>query len=386
MAINIVALGGSGAGKSLYLASLYRKLTPSLVIEDKNEATKLNRICGEVLDINKGEVVTIGTLGFKEWKFKWQLKCGGSDYSVGSFTYLDYAGGTINRIKEASNRGNKKTREEKDLEGEIKKSDINLIFLDGLRIIDMMRKETEELPNDSAIKLQEWQNNDIPNIIGYIQSTRCPLHIVITKWDALVHEKFGNLGNIINQLEQEIEPLKNLIDERKKVQSQPPRWIPISSLGTNIAEPTYENIVEDEYNKRIFQKMSLKKIGGNFPAAIKPEYVDIVLSYAMIDALKDKLKDFQRLNIVSKIAAGVAVDLILDLIPLKTIGKLIKTIWDLIHGFQKNENVPKPTISIENIKNRQDALVYIIGEHTRKIKEFEQEFNFTDVQDKHRSS
>jgi hypothetical protein len=374
MAINIVALGGSGAGKSLYLASLYRKLSTSLRIDDQDEERRLNLICSEVFDIRTGTVKTIGTSDFKKWRFRWQLRGKHSDYSVGSFTYLDYAGGKINSIKNASNQEGKTTKEEEKLKREIEKAHIILIFLDGIRIVDMMRRNREQLPSDSLQKLVDWQNNDIPNILDYIKRTRCPLQIVITKWDALVSERFDNLGNIISQLQKEIEGLKSLIDERRKLQSQPPRWIPISSLGMNIAQPIYEEIVEDNVEKRKFQTMRLRLIDGNPPTQIEPRYVDVVLSYAMIDTLKEKLKNYQQLNMFSKIAVDFALEFIFDMIPYK-IGKIIQIIWKLIFPPEESNGVDQAPVSRENIKSREEALVYIIGEHLRKIQNFEREFN-----------
>lgn len=361
MAIKIVALGGSGAGKSLYLASLYRKLTNSLIIDDIREAQKLNQICNDVLNTTEGEVITIGTSDFKEWKFKWQLNIRRSKYNVGSFTYLDYAGGRINEITRAS-------KEEERLLTEIKKAHIVLVFLDGIRLIDLIRQSKgETLSNSSANQLRAWLNKDIYNIIEYLKINDCPIHFVITKWDALVFKGFNDLRAIKNQLTETLLTLKEFIDQREKLQSEPIRWIPISSLGMNIAEPIYDN-------EGTFQGMGLTRIHGHYPNIIQPIYVDIVLSYAMIDTLKSKLRYLENVNIVYNIVASFGVDSIFDMLPVpfNLFGKFAKVIYDMIVGTREAER-PYP-IDIHNIRNRKNALLYIISQHQQKIREFEEEF------------
>lgn len=365
MAIKIVALGGSGAGKSLYLASLYRKLTNSLIIDDIREAQKLNQICNDVLNTTEGEVITIGTSDFKEWKFKWQLNIRrskyNSKYNVGSFTYLDYAGGRINEITRAS-------KEEERLLTEIKKAHIVLVFLDGIRLIDLIRQSTgETLSNSSANQLRAWLNKDIYNIIEYLQINDCPIHFVITKWDALVFRGFHDLSVVKNILTTTLPTLEEFIAQREELQSEPIRWIPVSSLGMNIAQPIYDI-------DGTFQGMGLTTIHGHYPNIIQPIYVDIVLSYAMIDTLKSKLRYLENVNIVSNIVASFGVDSIFDMLPVpfNLFGKFAKVIYDMIVGTQEAER-PYP-IDIHNIRNRKDALLYIISQHQQKINEFEEEF------------
>lgn len=363
MAIKIVALGGSGAGKSLYLASLYRKLTNSLIIDDIGEAQRLNQICNDVLNTTEGEVITIGTSEFKEWKFKWQLNIRKSKYNVGSFTYLDYAGGRINEIKEE-----KTSKGEKNLKTDVKKADIIVIFLDGVKLIDLIRQSTgERLSNSSANQLNAWLNKDIYNIIEYLKINDCPIHFVITKWDALVFRGFHDLSVVKNILTTTLPTFEEFIAQREELQSEPIRWIPVSSLGMNIAQPIYDI-------DGTFQGMGLTKIHGHYPNIIQPIYVDIVLSYAMIDTLKSKLRYLENVNIVSNIVASFGVDSIFDMLPVpfNLFGKFAKVIYDMIVGTEEAER-PYP-IDIHNIRNRKDALLYIISQHQQKINEFEEKF------------
>ncbi|MDD1415077.1 hypothetical protein MEN41_10675 [Dolichospermum sp. ST_con] len=370
MAINIVALGGSGAGKSLYLASLYRKLMNSLIIDDLNEEKKLNKICQDVLTTTEGEVTTIGTSAFKEWKFKWQLATKSGKYNVGSFTYLDYGGGKITEIKETSKKEGKTSEQEKKLEKEIEKAHIVVIFLDGVKLIDLMRQKVgrEELSTTSVNQINFWYQ-ELFNSIACLKRNDCPIHFVITKWDALVFKGFEDLRAIENTLTKDLPALKELIDIRKELQSQPIRWIPISSLGMNIAEPIYDS-------EGTYKKMGLKKIDGCYANTIDPMDVDIVLSYAMIDTLKSKLKDLEKVGIVSKIVAGVGVDFILDALPFpfNLVSKYAKPIFEAIYDCEQVGKKVQDKINMENIKNRKDALVYMISEHQQKIKKFEKKF------------
>ena len=363
MAIKIVALGGSGAGKSLYLASLYRKLTNSLIIDDINEARKLNQICNDVLNTTEGEVTNPGTSDFKEWKFKWQLNIRKSKYNVGSFTYLDYAGGRINGISEELKK------EKEKLETEIKKAHIVVVFLDGVKLIDLIRWRIGiPLSISSARELQSWLNQDIFNIIAYltINDCPCPIHFVITKWDALVFKGFNDLSEVKNTLITTLPQLKEFIDNRATSHSEPIRWIPISSLGEDIAEPKYDN-------EGTFTRMALTTINGNYQNAIKPIYVDIVLSYAMIDTLKSQLRDLENLGIVFKIVASFGVDSIFDMLPVPfNLFKFAKVIYEIIFGIREAER--PELIDEDHIKNRKDALLYMISRHQQKIEEFEKKF------------
>jgi hypothetical protein len=371
MAIKIVALGGSGAGKSLYLASLYRKLTNSLIIDDINEARKLNQICNDVLNTTEGEVTNPGTSDFKEWKFKWQLNIRKSKYNVGSFTYLDYAGGKINEISKI-NEIRETSKEKEKLLTEIKGAHIVVVFLDGVKLIDLIRQtvETTPLSPESAMRLNAWLNNDICNIIACLKRTDCPIHFVITKWDALVFKGFNDLRVVKNILTATLPTLQEFIDQREKLQSEPIRWIPISSLGMNIAQPIYDN-------KGTFNRMGFKRINGNYPNTIKPVNVDIVLSYAIIDTLKSRLKSLEKLGIVSKIVAIFGVEYIFEMLPYPfNLFKFAKLMYDIISGIREAEgsNNSQQPQSIDNIKNRKDALLYMIAQHQQKIEKFEEEF------------
>lgn len=97
--VNIVMIGGRGAGKTLYLASLYKKLQIAgnqphnsffIQIEDdkKLELTSvLDKIGSADLDW------PMGSRGFKTWEFKCCVKNEKEIYYPFIFNYIDYAGG-----------------------------------------------------------------------------------------------------------------------------------------------------------------------------------------------------------------------------------------------------------------------------------------------------
>jgi hypothetical protein len=119
--------------------------------------------------------------------------------------------------------------------------------------------------------------------------------------------------------------------------------------------------------------MALTTINGNYQNAIKPIYVDIVLSYAMIDTLKSQLRDLENLDIVFKIVASFGVDSIFDMLPVPfNLFKFAKVIYEIIFGIREAER--PELIDEDHIKNRKDALLYMISRHQQKIEEFEKKF------------
>lgn len=98
---NIITLGPSGAGKTVFLASLFKSLSIQgehgffLEVEDNKKQTFLNKIYTEVIS---GETWPRGTMRGEvtQWVFTCCVKTQDlSKHPACKFTYFDYAGGLL---------------------------------------------------------------------------------------------------------------------------------------------------------------------------------------------------------------------------------------------------------------------------------------------------
>jgi len=79
------------------------------------------------------------------------------------------------------------------------------------------------------------------------------------------------------------------------------------------------------------------------------------------------------LGIVFKIVASFGVDSIFDMLPVPfNLFKFAKVIYEIIFGIREAER--PELIDEDHIKNRKDALLYMISRHQQKIEEFEKKF------------
>ncbi|MDD1428435.1 DUF2075 domain-containing protein [Dolichospermum sp. ST_sed9] len=298
MTINIVTLGGSGAGKSIYLATLYNKLfagNPSIdfyfncsikknnneenEVQAKDREIELFKICSSL--INDDEFPE-GTRGFEQWEFEVTIQKQLATYTAGSFAFIDYAGGVVNEIALG-------TEEQKEkLINAIKEANVILVLLDGIQVIDLLRNKSE------LRTLRTWITEDINLMIADVikSKTNTPVHFIITKWDCLVHQNLDNLVRIKEALST-INSFKNFIDSSKRI-GRAIRLIPVSSLGNDFAIPIYNQ-------EEIFQGM--KKISNHLE--IKPDLVEVPLAYALIDFLlykySEEEKRYEDMDTFSKI-------------------------------------------------------------------------------------
>jgi hypothetical protein len=257
----ILMLGPSGAGKTVFLASLFKELAIQgehgffLEVEDKAKAKLLNDIYVEVATGDKWPYRTDYSQVF-EWTFNCCVRT--KDLSIHpacKFTYVDYAGGRLTDVYEETEEGFK-------LEDEIKNADALLGLLDGAKIAAFMSNNDER---KTAILLHK----DLPSILQLMQRSKAPIQFVISKWD-LLENKFS-LGQVRDRL-LEYAPFKDLI----KSQNNPVRLIPVSSVGTNFAIPLHDG--------------GMKKIPGAIP---RPFQVQVPLACVLPDGLKARILELK---------------------------------------------------------------------------------------------
>lgn len=95
----VMTLGASGAGKTVFLASMFKALSTQknssfkLDVEDPQKRKLLNSIYTQILT---GDTWPPGTKDISEWTFTCQVQTENLDkYNACQFTYFDYAGGRL---------------------------------------------------------------------------------------------------------------------------------------------------------------------------------------------------------------------------------------------------------------------------------------------------
>jgi hypothetical protein len=255
----VIMLGPRGSGKTVFLSSMYKKLSTQgehgffLEVDGSEKRKRLNNIYTEIAVDEKWPRATTYS-EVSEWTFTCRVQTENLPiYSACTFTYLDYAGGRITDEME---------EEDSEFESKIKEADALLCLLDGQRLSAFMRNE----------KLGKvWAVNDLPNMLNIIQSSLKPIHFVISKWDIL--ESNFTLEQIRNQL-LEINEFSNLVRLRKT--NSPVRLIPVSAVGKGFA-----NLQPDG---------SMAKT-GELP---KPFQVEVPLACVLPDMIQTKLEELMR--------------------------------------------------------------------------------------------
>ncbi|NJM23461.1 MAG: hypothetical protein HC907_34930 [Richelia sp. SM1_7_0] len=251
-------LGSSGSGKTVFLSSLYKRLSTQgelgffLEVDGEEKRKRLINLYKQVAIEKKWPPGTKYS-EISEWIFTCSVQTQELPiYSACQFEYLDYAGGRLTDESE---------EEDYEFEGKLKNADALLGLLDGQRLRSLMRNEQL-----GTI----WAISDLPNILSVMQRNKNPVHFVISKWDILEEEY--SLEEIRNRLFQ-IEEFKNLVNLRNKAGS-PIRLIPISAVGKGFATLQPDGSM-------------LKKLEG-LP---QPFQVEIPLACVLPDMIQAQLKE-----------------------------------------------------------------------------------------------
>ena len=236
----VVALGASGAGKTVFLSSLFHKLNfrapgRSYYLEtDAQQRVALGRIYSNVSDTERP-----WPRGTREGETReFTFDCVGVDEknatdTVLRFSCLDYAGELLD--VEQDKPGGMALD---DLEERIKNAHALLAMIDGHRVLQLLKHERRG---------HDYFQHSLQPMVGFMQSASCPIHLVLTKWD-LVRD-FGQASNIDDPalLEQVIEKLlsyehiKSLVYVHSR--NQIVRLIPVSAVGSSFVELSAEGKV-----------------------------------------------------------------------------------------------------------------------------------------------
>ncbi|MFF1293797.1 MULTISPECIES: hypothetical protein [unclassified Streptomyces] len=261
-AIPVTVLGPAESGKTVFLASLFRRLAiprPELgfhVQLPPEQSTRLNRVYQQITSPDvwpdpqrRAEI--------SEWEFTCSVRTARNEtYSPFSITYLDYSGEHLTEPDGRVEAG-------KQVLSRIEESEFLLILLDGVKVLRFL---------DGDPRLTE----DLVAVFSHMMRSRGIVHFVITKWDVL-----AAAGHTVQAV---MECLLRHPDFRDTVETvlrtpggaKGVRFIPVSSVGLDFAVLGADG-------------MTMVKKGG-FPT---PLNVEIPFMAVLMDLFEAQLKDME---------------------------------------------------------------------------------------------
>ncbi|NEP76925.1 MAG: hypothetical protein F6K39_01300 [Okeania sp. SIO3B3] len=262
---NIITLGPSGAGKTVFLASLFKQLSIQtdegffLEVSNFEQSKKLNEIYSII--IGKDEDWPTGTRDLRQMKFKCYVNNVDLDpenFPVCQFTYIDYGGGLITDTLPGQH-------DDFGFRENVPNADAVFVMIDGLKLLKLM--EREGVQNET---INDFLGKDLTNMMQLINKRqRKPVHFIISKWDLL--EGNYNLSEITERLQETSREFKNIVSHRKA--HCPVRLIPVSSIGMDFATLQSDGL--------------MKKNPGAIP---EPFQLEIPIAYVLIDDANKALK------------------------------------------------------------------------------------------------
>ncbi|MEU9368257.1 hypothetical protein AB0D71_26965 [Streptomyces avermitilis] len=262
-AIPVTVLGPAESGKTVYLASLFRRLAiprPDLgfhVQLPPEQSTSLNRIYQQITSPDawpdpqrRSEI--------SEWEFTCSVRTARNEtYSPFSITYLDYSGEHLTEPDGRVEAGNR-------VLSRIEESEFLLILLDGVKVLRFL---------DGDLRLTE----DLVAVFSHMMKSRGIVHFVITKWDVL-----AAAGHTVQAV---MDCLLRHPDFRDAVETllrspggaRGVRFIPVSSVGLDFAALGPDGVT------------MVKK--GGFPT---PLNVEIPFMAVLMDLFEAQLKEMER--------------------------------------------------------------------------------------------
>lgn len=227
----VVALGVSGTGKTVLLASMFRNLSfqapdRSFFLETELEQrVALSKVYSAVADTSKPWPAGTRVGETREFLFYCvAFDEDGRKHQILNISYLDYAGELLE--EEQAPGGTALS----DLKARIRSAHALLGMIDGYRIRQLML-------NESAGRF--YFEHSLEPMLGILQGATCPIHLVITKWDLV--RGFGEAAEaddndrlaLVAQTLMTHAHFSSLVNHSA---SRVIRLIPVSAVGSNFVE------------------------------------------------------------------------------------------------------------------------------------------------------
>ncbi|MEU4689711.1 hypothetical protein [Actinoplanes sp. NPDC023714] len=189
--IRVMVFGEAGAGKTVYLAGMFRQLSvarPDSIITlhtREVDRLKLNRIYTDVVNPRLHDFPATTTWVADPWHFTCQFTNQHGTFYPMAVEYLDYDGRMLDPIHGELEMSDDDVDADPGLQqlyAYRDRADAYLILIDGLKLLRMLC---------GAPELEHWLENYLGQQLQVIErrqdhtGRRPPLHLVITKWDLL---------------------------------------------------------------------------------------------------------------------------------------------------------------------------------------------------------
>ncbi|MET7397756.1 hypothetical protein ABZS66_30135 [Dactylosporangium sp. NPDC005572] len=268
--VEVVALGISGAGKTVFLAGLFHELhvpiddRPYFLRTEAADRVRLSGVLRQVSDARQPWPAGTAVAQTRKYTFDCMARAMDEWVPVLRVRYLDYAGEVL---EEALGDDGAALRE---LESEVDRADAVLGMLDGRQILRYLVGD----PGGTAYLVAAIQP-----MIGMMVAGRSPIYLVLTKWDIV--RGFGEPADADDNARLELvrhalfalPQLQGLVDVRNIV-----RLIPVSAVGPDFAR-------FDPESGRIDKRQD-----GRF----RPQHVEVPLAAVVPDLLKRFQQAFDR--------------------------------------------------------------------------------------------
>lgn len=341
----IITLGPSGAGKTVFLGSLFKQLSTQgkegffLEVADARKIRELNTIYAEVVT---GEKWPSGTRNVTEWTFTCCVKNAELDkYKVCEFTYIDYAGGLLTDVQEDQDIF-------LDFQQAVPEADAVLAIIDGLKLYKFM--VDEGLSNRDVLI---WLHKELPSIMQLVH--RCqrdtPVHFIISKWD-LLEGRYG-IEEVRDRLLEKVPQFQDVVASRKTA-GCPQRLIPVSSIGRGFA-----NLQADG---------SMQKNAGTIPT---PFQVDIPLACVLLDRVSAYIDILKR----HKADADKTVQIKSDY---RFLDRLTRP-YAVYHDGASVATLLERDEKLKTITDSESAVDYMVSIFFKQLKQFENAFPSADL-------
>jgi hypothetical protein len=372
----VVILGASGAGKTVYMASMYNKL----LVQDHNIGFYLSTSPADrrelvaryerLLDHEWPSSTRYAEL--REWNFTCQVFAPASEngpYLAMEFAYLDYPGEALTASSLIEPMATEK------LDNHIKEADALLCVLDGHKVYAGLTGKT--------LSFGTSLTHDLGIILGDLQGRSTPVQFIITKWDLLVNHNY-TMRQVVDYLL--TLPQFRVYVESCKQNKIPVRLVPVSSVGMNYVQLNEKG------------EMELRENGE-----LNPYYTEMPLACVLFDQIEMHLKRLKEMEEETRNKKPLAsVKLGFSITLRKIFGRSVITLHDILPTkyqwgevfVQKiSERLEAPynqriqegvemerqlqaerDASLKNIKDQQTAIVFVLDSMRYLRHKLEQEY------------
>jgi Double-GTPase 2 len=222
----VFVLGARGSGKTVFLASLYNKLSVQdgdnrYFVQPTSEKQRSSLVKAFEQIANPNANWPAGTSKIDEYVFRCLHEAPGrvEPFSLFAFKYLDYPGGYV-----TDDMGEAHDDRALDIETQTEVAHAILVLLDGQKIYEQLEEYDGAGPS-----IDYDLNSIVPRLSA---GAKKPVHFLVTKWDVL--QGLHNLEAVRQQLLKN-QAFANFVQQRRK-ESMPVHLVPVSAVGNDFAK------------------------------------------------------------------------------------------------------------------------------------------------------